>query len=520
MSVDRLISHEAESERGDRPEPFAPLRPLPPARPEAPELSSDLLPDILHDWLVDIAERMQVSLELVAIPAIVGLSAVVGRRLGIHPKAQDDWLVVPNLWGGIVARPGKMKSPTLAEALKPLRDLAQRESQRFLEAQDAAQARLESLKAHELAIKDQMRKAFKGGDAAPDPADLEEELVEARREIREAELDSKERRFIVNDSTVEKLGELLMTNPSGLLLERDELAGWLRTLERDDRRGDREFFLEAWNGTNSYTVDRIGRGTVHIPALCLSIIGGIQPTKLASFVSEALDGGYAADGLLQRFQLLVWPEDKPTWRLVDRRPDLNAREQVFDLFRRLGEGAAPDDLEPIPALRFSADAQEHFYEWLSRLEHRLHSEEMLKTPAFESHLSKYRSLMPSLALLFHLLESGAESRPVSLVAAQKAADWCGYLELHARKLYAAELRTDRVAAHALAEKIQQRMITSGMTMRDVYNAGWAKLKTPESVLEGMKVLAEFGWARIETQKTGGRPTKIVAVNPAVVVDRR
>lgn len=515
MSVEDLIAFEADVEHGGSQDAFSPHRLLPPARPEAPALPPDMLPEPLRDWLVDISERMQVPLELAAVPALVSLSAVVGRKLGIHPKAQDDWLVVPNLWGGIVARPGKMKSPTLAETMYPLRCLASAERKSHLEARDAAGARLESLKAREQAIKDQLKRLYKGGGDAV-PTELEQQLVEVSREMRAEELTSTERRYIVNDPTVEKLGELLTQNQWGLLLERDELAGWLRSLERDDRRGDREFFLEAWNGTNAYTVDRIGRGTVHIPALCLSIIGGIQPAKLASFVAEAVDGGYAADGLLQRFQLLVWPEDQGEWVLIDRQPNLAARERVVTLFRRLSQLRGPAEGGPVPALRFAPGAQEVFYEWLCELERHLHSEPMRETPAFESHLAKYRSLMPSLALLFHLMETETVELLVSKAAAQRAAAWCGFLEQHARKLYAAELHTDGVAAHALAEKIRQGIVTSGTTLRDIYTAGWARLKTPESVLEGMKILAEHSWARVETRKTGGRPTKVIVVNPAVV----
>ncbi len=67
----------------------------------------------------------------------------------------------------------------------------------------------------------------------------------------------------MHDTTVEKLGELLNQNPRGLLLMRDELSGLLRTLDKPGREGDREFFLEGWNGTGSYTYDRISRGTTH-----------------------------------------------------------------------------------------------------------------------------------------------------------------------------------------------------------------------------------------------------------------
>ena len=49
------------------------------------------------------------------------------------------------------------------------------------------------------------------------------------------------RRYMVNDSTVEKLGELLNENPNGLLIFRDELTGFLRQLDRDGHEADRAF---------------------------------------------------------------------------------------------------------------------------------------------------------------------------------------------------------------------------------------------------------------------------------------
>jgi len=44
-------------------------------------------------------------------------AAVIGRKVAIRPKRQDDWAVVPNLWGLAVGPPGLMKSLALAEAL-------------------------------------------------------------------------------------------------------------------------------------------------------------------------------------------------------------------------------------------------------------------------------------------------------------------------------------------------------------------------------------------------------------------
>ena len=43
------------------------------------------------------------------------------------------------------------------------------------------------------------------------------------------------------------------------------------------------------------------------------------------------------DGLIQRFQLLVYPDLPKQWRKVDRWPDTQARKCVFEIIRRLTE---------------------------------------------------------------------------------------------------------------------------------------------------------------------------------------
>jgi hypothetical protein len=95
---------------------------------EIPSLSPDYIPAILREWVIDIATRMQISYELVTVPAIVAIGALIGRKIRIYPKQHDSWLVTPNLWGAIVARPGMFKSPAIAEALAPLEALVNKEN--------------------------------------------------------------------------------------------------------------------------------------------------------------------------------------------------------------------------------------------------------------------------------------------------------------------------------------------------------------------------------------------------------
>src|SRR5260221_11274467 len=119
---------------------------------------------------------------------------------------------------------------------------------------------------------------------------------------------------------------------------------------------------------------------------------------------------YRKLSLLQRFQLLVYPDKKP-WKLVDESPDPFAKGRVFHLCKTIDTMKFTDfgtqETEPlyegqytIPFFRFTAEAQVYFHEWIRKLQEKLEGKDH---PILIQHLSKYRSLMPSLALVFHII---------------------------------------------------------------------------------------------------------------------
>ena len=489
---------------GERSENFR----LPPRRPQAPSLPLEMLPEDLRPWVADTSERMQVSPELIAAPALVALGAVVGRRMTIQPLSRDSgWQVTPNLWGAVVAPPSAKKSPAQREALAPLQAV----EDTLLEKQEEDRPRLAARKlAAEqkvAAIRDQIKRSYRPG-SKQDPARLEASLATALSELEEASKEAQPERLMINDATVEKLHELLGCSPKGLLQCRDELAGWLQSLEREDRKTDRAFYLETWAGDGRFTVDRIGRGTVRAQGLCLSLFGGIQPARVEPLVRSTIrDGG---DGLLQRMQVLVWPEVSRDWKLVDRPPDARDRQPALDLYERLGQMRSESE-----ARKFDDQGQEVFYAWLQELEEKLLSPELSSAPAFVSHLAKYRSLMPSIALLFHLA-SDRPDRQVSAEAARFGAAWCEFLEKHARKLYAPELFPGREAAYVLAAKIRSGAVSDRMSLRDIHHKGWRGLTSADDLEAAAELLASYGSCSLETvQPATGRPSRILRLSETV-----
>jgi putative DNA primase/helicase len=474
--------------------------------PPVEAFSEDLLPDSFCPLVRDVTERMQVPMDYPAVVMVLCLAGAVNRRAVIQPKANDTgWVIVPNLWGGIIAPPGFMKSPVIQAATRPLNQI---QTEWRNEHQEALQSYARDKEEYELrraAWKEQYKAASKNGKVAPMRPEDETEAPKLRR-------------LIVNDATFEALHQTMSENPAGILVIRDELTGWWSQLDRAGREGERAFCLQAWNGDTGHTIDRIGRGTIHVDACCMSMLGGIQPGRLRSYLVDALEDGPSNDGLIQRFQLLVWPDTEPDWTYVDRAPDTALEQRAARVFRKLVEL----DAENPERFRFDSDAQELFIEWLTELEGKIRKDEL--HPALVSHLSKYRKLMPALAVLFELTNAAAAGKGgtnlVSLHHAKRAAAWCDYLQSHARRVYSCIVTPQLRAARELADKIKQRKLGADglFSCRDVYLKGWSGLDSPGAVKQATEVLHEAGWVRdlsSESGPLGGRPSNRYEVNPRV-----
>jgi putative DNA primase/helicase len=457
----------------------------------------------------DVADRMQCPPDFPAVATMVALAGVVGKKVGIRPKRHDDWLVVPNLYGAVVGRPGIMKTPAIRQPFRFLHRLEAEAKERFeqelREYEDKCLVAEAQKKARKQAVEEAIKKK-------QDP------LAAARQFAVDEPKKPTPRRYIVNDSTVEKLGELLNLNPGGLAVFRDELVGLLRQLDKEGQKGARAFYLEAWDGLGTFTYDRIGRGTLHIASVILSMMGGIQPGRLLDYLGAALKGGAGDDGLLQRFQLLVYPDVNQRFRNVDRWPDTEARRRVWEVFARLDAldpaalGAAQEEGEDVPFLRFTPAAQGLFDDWRCALEEKVRSGE--EHPAVESHLAKYRSLVPSLALLIHLADGG--QGPVGEAATRRALGWAAYLESHARRVYAIVINAATVAGKALGKRLRKGELKDGFTLRDIYRKHWTGLSDRQAVEQAVDLLLELGWLREEVEATGGKPKTRYRINPALL----
>ena len=466
-------------------------------------LEPDMIPEPLRPWLTDIAYRMKCPLDFVASASIVMLSSLIGTRLTIQPKTRDDWTIVPNLWGAVIGDPSSMKTPSVSEVQKPLTRLVHAARDRFEDEIRVYEMELVEYEAQKKAHAAQAQDRHKG------------KKIDNPVAYPEAPKKPKERRYIANDPTTEKLADLLNENPTGMLVYRDEVTGLLAGWDKAGREQDRAFYLEGWNGNGSITIDRIARGTNYVKNVCISLFGGIQPSKLLGYLKSATE--YENDGFVQRLQLAVYP-DKSPWAYIDEYPDKRARDNAFDLIQRIAESEfvhmayAADEYNRFPYTRFDAQAQELLKDWLTGWQTEILAQE---SGLLLEHFTKYRSLMPSLALIFHVVNcesdpveiTGTQKRLVSLDATQMAVKWCVYLQSHARRIYGLLDTVNAVAAKDLLRHLKAGDLKEGFKVRDVTKKGWTGLTTADAVDSALSELIARNWLKevVPAPPPTGRP---------------
>jgi hypothetical protein len=134
-------------------------------------------------------------------------------------------------------------------------------------------------------------------------------------------------------------------------------------------------------------------------------------------------------------------------------------------------------------------------------------------PAFESHLAKYRKLVPALALINHLADGGVG--PVNENALLRALGLAEYLETHARRAYGAGPEAEIAAAKAILAHIRKDDLKDSFSARDVHQHKWSNLADRHQVQAGLDLLCDLDWiVAVDKRPAGaGRPTTHYRVNP-------
>ncbi len=491
--------------RGTAAQSGIPKRPLPePKLLDVPAFNgAALLPVSLRWWIEDEANRIGGPVEFAAVTALATLGAIASPKVLVQLAANNtDYKVAITNWGACIGDPSTKKSPLIGAAMRHIKDIEKFESKAFEDELAAFEKKLKRHSTKVGIIETRIKKLLTKIDAEPANEDLPSQLESADVELSLLEAAAPERpacrQYVVNDTTVERLGMTLAHSP-GVFYFRDELPGLLNVLNREDRAHERPFLLEAFNGKDGYKVERVSREDVYIDQNVLTLFGGIQPDRIMPLVQSAMDNSADNDGFMARFQLMVYP-DYEYRDGQDRTPHAESFTKAAEVFQRLAMLPKMDT-----ALTFEASAMAMFGDWRNALNHRCATDPEMHS-AMKAALGKYDKLCGGLAGLFCLVAEAAE---VQVEHVTRAIAWCNFLEPHAARVYGMAGTADLKAANLILSRKEHPSVKDGFSFRTITKSGWAGCTDEKVAREALEVLKDFGHLcemDKPSSKQGGRPT--------------
>lgn len=438
----------------------------------------DALPAPIRGFVDAGARAIGCDPSYLALPLLTAIAAAIGNTRRLELKR--GWSAPPILWGAIVGESGTAKTPAFRLVMRPVRDRQSRAFKMFEAQQQEYEAALVAWQ--------EAKKGERG--EKPQPPSCE--------------------RFIVSDTTVEALAPILLANPRGLLLARDELAGWIGSFDRYAGKGktgaDSANWLSMFNA-ESIIVDRktgIPR-TIHVPQAAVCVSGGIQPAIL----QRALGLEHRESGLAARLLLTCPPRKAKRWTEADIDPSAEAEMvRLFDKLYELQPSAGEND-EPRPVLvRLSADAKAAWKAYYNA-----HAAEQADlTGDMAAAWSKLEEYAARLALVVHFTRWAAgdvaDEGRLDVASMNAGIMFAKWFKHEARRLYAMLDESD-------AERDLRRLVdwigrNGGTATPRQVQQGCRWLKDPGAAETALEELAKAGrgtWRDVPTTAKGGRPAR-------------
>jgi putative DNA primase/helicase len=472
-------------------------------------IDDDCLPKVLVDWLRPASKVIGCPFDFLVLSAIVIAATLIGARLRVKPLKNSDWFVVSSLYAGLVGLPSTKKTPALDETRKPLLELQQKARKEYETAK----------KDYEIEARFFEKESTKHLKDSKTAEDYKLKLASITKPEQPTQ-----RRFETNDITASKLIQFLSENPIGMMLFRDELTGWLKSLEAEYDKSARPFFLELWKGAISYELSRVDGREIQLSSGTLSIVGGVQPSKLQRLVTEAYSFDNS-DGFLQRF-LFAYPDaykrtEKPTES--DYRAMQKGFSEANETLKRLADfdfqgrviGANGDQFHVV---KFDSEAQITVDQWKDEIEAEAESLQ-IEDEAFSSFLYKQPKNCFAIALIFHCLENIEQASfpdEISNVTVLKAVAYTQVLLSHARRVFALGENQIFALAQTLIGKIKKGELQQGFTQREIARKQWSGLKTPDTLKDVLSLLLDYGYLKQIEKHGEGRPTVKYFIHPSLI----
>jgi len=310
----------------------------------------NFFPEDIEKHIDAVAEQGQFNRDAVCLSVLISMGVAIGKDHFLD----KPFPVTPIFWGAFISPSGTAKTPTLKTGIKPL-------------------VRLDN----EFASMYQREKR-----------DYDHEMEKKKEDRKKGLTAPNFKQIIVKDITKESLLQVHQFNPKSILLFNDELMGLLASFGqyKGGKGNDQQIFLELFDG-GSVKVNRKLSDPIHLEETCMSILGGLQPSRLSEFVAN----GRLGDGFFFRFLFVHQPKANLRLHGIYEGPKVD-NEPYIDFIKKL---------YALPGRKFyrlNQEADQIYGEWYNK-----HAYAVLEDEVEAGIQSKLNTYVLRLALLHRII---------------------------------------------------------------------------------------------------------------------
>jgi len=218
----------------------------------------DVFPESYQKYIFANNKSLNLYIDYMGGTLLFLISIIIGNSLTI--KIKEGWIESASIWLSLVGKAGVGKTPSINAMRFPLQNLNKIEIQKYIDNFKKYEAFLQ--------LSDQDKKTH--------------EIINK----------PKKTQFLVNDVTLEALVELHDENKNGIGILKDELAGWLKDMNKYREGSDLEHWLSSWSN-GEINMNRKTAKSSFVDRAFMPVLGGIQPEILESFyTTENKDNGF------------------------------------------------------------------------------------------------------------------------------------------------------------------------------------------------------------------------------------
>jgi len=241
--------------------------------------------------------------------------------------------------------------------------------------------------------------------------------------------------FIANDITLEALVELHQESDNAVGVFKDELAGWLKDMNKYRAGSDLEFWLSCWSG-KSVSFNRKTAKSSFVEKPFIPVLGGIQPAILNSFYTEDNKDNGFMDRMLLSYpdaKIDLYNENEIDYEIIEWYKDnlICFYETIKGIIKTDKDG----NKKGLTA-KFSPEAKKEWIRIFNNISNHQNSED--ENEYLKSMYPKQKSYIPRFALIIHVFDeffsSGGNTLLISKESVLKAEKLSNYFIATAKKL--------------------------------------------------------------------------------------